>query len=76
MIAAMKQNTWVDTLATFFAIIGRSVPSFVFAVVLPISLWSDFPNSTGLRYGIRALSLRFFQQWRLRFHQLPIRRVL
>ena len=52
MIAAMKQNTWVDTLATFFAIIGRSVPSFVFAVVLqlifgvifpilPIALWNQ-----------------------------------
>ena len=40
MIAAMKQNTWVDTLATFFAIIGRSVPS------ASISLWGDFPNST------------------------------
>ena len=52
MIAAMRQNTWVDTLATFFAIIGRSVPSFVFAVVLqllfgvifpifPIALWNQ-----------------------------------
>ena len=52
MVAAMKQNTWVDTLATFFAIIGRSVPSFVFAVVLqlvfgvifpilPIALWNQ-----------------------------------
>ena len=50
--AAMKQNTIVDTGATFFAIIGRSVPSFVFAVVLqlvfgvifpilPIALWNQ-----------------------------------
>ena len=48
----MKQNTIVDTGATFFAIIGRSVPSFVFAVVLqlvfgvifpilPIALWNQ-----------------------------------
>lgn len=52
MIAAMRQNTWVDTTATFLAIIGRSVPSFVFAVVLqlifgvifpilPIALWNQ-----------------------------------
>lgn len=52
IVAAMKQNTWVDTLATFVAIIGRSVPSFVFAVVLqlvfgvifpilPIALWNQ-----------------------------------
>lgn len=52
LMAAMKQNTIVDTGATFFAIIGRSVPSFVFAVVLqlvfgvifpilPIALWNQ-----------------------------------
>ena len=52
LVAAMKQNTIVDTGATFFAIIGRSVPSFVFAVVLqlvfgvifpilPITLWNQ-----------------------------------
>ena len=52
LVAAMKQNTIVDTEATFFAIIGRSVPSFVFAVVLqlvfgvifpilPIALWNQ-----------------------------------
>ena len=52
LVAAMKQNTIVDTGATFFAIIGRSVPSFVVAVVLqlvfgvifpilPIALWNQ-----------------------------------
>lgn len=52
IVAAMRQNTWVDTMATFVAIIGRSVPSFVFAVVLqllfgvifpilPIALWNQ-----------------------------------
>lgn len=52
LVAAMKQNTIVDTGATFFAIIGRSVPSFLFAVVLqlvfgvifpilPIALWNQ-----------------------------------
>ncbi|MGX7025020.1 oligopeptide ABC transporter permease [Vagococcus hydrophili] len=51
-IAAMKQNTWVDTLATLIAILGRSIPNFVFAVllqyvfaiqlgILPIAKWDQ-----------------------------------
>ncbi|WP_261807118.1 oligopeptide ABC transporter permease [Lapidilactobacillus luobeiensis] len=51
-IAAIRKNTWVDTLATFFAILGRSIPNFVFAVLLqfylafklkifPIALWDE-----------------------------------
>ena len=43
LVAAMKQNTIVDTGATFFAIIGRSVPSFVFAVVLQLVFGVIFP---------------------------------
>jgi len=53
IIAAMRQNTWVDTLATLMAILGRSIPNFVFAVllqyifamklkVLPIAMWNGF----------------------------------
>ena len=34
VIAAMYRTTWVDHSATFIAIIGRSVPNFVFAVLL------------------------------------------
>ncbi|MFC0362132.1 oligopeptide ABC transporter permease [Enterococcus canintestini] len=52
-ISAMKQNTWVDTLATLIAILGRSIPNFVFAVLLqyvfaiklhllPIAKWESF----------------------------------
>ncbi|BCA84520.1 oligopeptide ABC transporter permease [Enterococcus dispar] len=52
-ISAMKQNTWVDTLATLIAILGRSIPNFVFAVllqyvfaiklhILPIAKWEGF----------------------------------
>ncbi len=52
VIAAMRQGTWVDTVATLTAIVGRSIPNFVFAVilqlvfgvwlkVLPIALWND-----------------------------------
>jgi len=53
MISAMKQNTWVDTTATLIAILGRSIPNFVFAVllqyifaiklqILPIAKWDSF----------------------------------
>lgn len=52
-ISAMKQNTWVDTLSTLIAILGRSIPNFVFAVllqyifaikleILPIARWESF----------------------------------
>lgn len=52
VIAAMNQNTWIDTSATFAAILGRSIPNFVFAVLLqlifgvylkwfPIAMWKD-----------------------------------
>lgn len=56
VIAAMKQGTWIDSSATLTAIIGRSIPNFVFAVllqlvfgvwlgVLPIALWTGFASS-------------------------------
>lgn len=52
-ISAMKQNTWVDTASTLVAILGRSIPNFVFAVllqyvfamqlhILPIAKWETF----------------------------------
>lgn len=52
-VSAMKQNTWVDTLSTLIAILGRSIPNFVFAVllqyifaiklhILPIAKWEGF----------------------------------
>ncbi|MDR1178191.1 MAG: ABC transporter permease [Spirochaetaceae bacterium] len=56
-LAAMKHNTWVDSFCSIFAIAGRSVPNFVFAVLLqsvfaiglrllPIGLWNDGFRST------------------------------
>ncbi|MCT2909336.1 ABC transporter permease [Schleiferilactobacillus harbinensis] len=55
-IAAIRKNTWVDATATIFAIIGRSIPNFVFAALLqfwlaykwrlfPIALWDGFSSS-------------------------------
>lgn len=52
IVAAVKQNTWIDTLTSIIAIGGRSVPNFVFAVLLqfifavvlswlPIAFWRD-----------------------------------
>ncbi|MGX7329299.1 oligopeptide ABC transporter permease [Enterococcus bulliens] len=52
-ISAMRQNTWIDTTATLVAILGRSIPNFVFAVllqyvfamklhILPIAKWDSF----------------------------------
>lgn len=34
VIAALRQNTWVDYGSTFIAVIGKSIPSFVFAGLL------------------------------------------
>ncbi|HWS29756.1 MAG TPA: ABC transporter permease [Clostridia bacterium] len=51
-VAAMRHNTWIDTFCSLFAIIGRSAPNFIVAVLLqfifaitlsllPIGLWND-----------------------------------
>ncbi|WP_414839946.1 oligopeptide ABC transporter permease [Carnobacterium sp. TMP28] len=59
VIAAMNQNTWIDTTATFTAILGRSIPNFVIAVLLqlifgvylkwfPIALWNNGFSSSVL----------------------------
>jgi len=66
-IAAMKQNTWVDTIATLIAILGRSIPNFVFAVllqyvfaiklgILPIAKWDQGFASTILPTLALAMS--------------------
>lgn len=34
IIGALRQNTWVDYGATFIAVLGKSIPSFVFAGLL------------------------------------------
>lgn len=77
VIAAMKQNTWIDTAATFTAIIGRSIPNFVIAVLLqlvfgvylkwfPIALWdggfeSSILPTIALAIGPLADSARFIR---------------
>jgi oligopeptide transport system permease protein len=50
VVAALKQNTWLDYGSTFVAVVGKSVPSFIFAGLLqyyisvklhwlPVMLW-------------------------------------
>lgn len=67
VIAAMNQNTWIDTTATFTAILGRSIPNFVIAVLLqlifgvylkwfPIALWNDGFQSSVLPTLALAIS--------------------
>ncbi|MER2001808.1 MAG: oligopeptide ABC transporter permease [Carnobacterium inhibens] len=67
VIAAMYQNTWIDTLATFSAILGRSIPNFVIAVLLqlifgvylqwfPIALWDGGFSSSVLPTLALAIS--------------------
>ncbi|EOI6342806.1 oligopeptide ABC transporter permease [Listeria monocytogenes] len=56
VIAAMYQNRWPDYTSTFIAILGKSVPSFVFATVLqywlgaklqifPVAGWGAFADT-------------------------------
>ncbi|WP_163652007.1 oligopeptide ABC transporter permease [Listeria sp. PSOL-1] len=56
VIAAMYQNKWPDYTSTFIAILGKSIPSFVFATVLqfwigaklqwlPVAGWGSFAES-------------------------------
>lgn len=77
MIAALKQNTFWDYGSTFFAILGISIPSFVFATLLqyyvasqwhllPVGLWNDGWKSSilpslALAMGPLALSARFIR---------------
>ncbi|WP_203246002.1 oligopeptide ABC transporter permease [Sporosarcina beigongshangi] len=76
MIAALKQNTVWDYGSTIIAIIGISVPSFVFAVLLqyvfavwlewlPVGLWEGWKSSIlpsiALAMGPVAIAARFIR---------------
>ncbi|HLR41335.1 MAG TPA: oligopeptide ABC transporter permease [Virgibacillus sp.] len=56
VLAAMFQNTWIDYGSTFLAVLGKSIPSFVFAALmqyvigvqlewLPVAAWDGFASS-------------------------------
>jgi peptide/nickel transport system permease protein len=65
VIAAIKQNTWMDTTAVFTSVIGISAPSFFMAIVIAYLFgvvlhsytglnltgsWFDIDETTGRRY--------------------------
>lgn len=55
LISALKQNTWVDYGAMFFAMVGVSVPNFVIGLLLMLAmLWlslNDLPALPLARWG-------------------------
>ncbi len=66
VIAALRQNTWVDYLATGLSLVGYSVPNFVMGVVLilatglwlkilPIAQWEVFPRDLILPAVVLAI---------------------
>lgn len=63
IIAALKRNTWIDTVISVFVILFISVPSFVFASLLQYALtfiWPIFPTlyeSTATTFGQMMHSL-------------------
>lgn len=76
MIAALKQNTVWDYGSTIIAILGISIPSFVFAVllqyvfavkleILPVGLWNGWQSSIlpsiALAMGPIAIAARFIR---------------
>ncbi|ULT42067.1 hypothetical protein KRR40_47335 [Niabella defluvii] len=49
VIAAVKQNTWLDTGAIFSSIVGISAPSFLWGLLLLTFLALCLPNTPGCR---------------------------
>lgn len=60
LISALKQNTWVDYIAMFFAMLGVSIPNFVLGLLLIlIMLWLSLHNLPALplaRWGTESFS--------------------
>ncbi|MCD7949453.1 MAG: ABC transporter permease [Erysipelotrichaceae bacterium] len=47
IVAALNKNTWIDSVSTIISVIGVSIPSFVFALLLVYLLgarWRIFPT--------------------------------
>ncbi len=76
IIAALRHNTWVDYGSTLIAVLGISIPSFVFAGLLqyyvgvelqwlPVALWGEYKHtilpSLSLAVGVIATMARFMR---------------
>ncbi|MCE2755982.1 MAG: ABC transporter permease [Ignavibacteriae bacterium] len=60
IIAAIRANTWVDASTMGFALLGISLPSFVFGLLLLLlfaEIWKIFPSSGYIDKGISHLFL-------------------
>ncbi len=76
IVAAIKHNTWLDYGSTFMAVLGISIPSFVFAGLLqyyvgvklewlPVALWGEYKHTIlptlALTVGVVATIARFMR---------------
>jgi oligopeptide transport system permease protein len=76
IIAAIRHNTWVDYGSTIVAVLGISIPSFVFAALmqyyvgvklewLPVALWGEYKHTIlptlALTVGVVATIARFMR---------------
>ncbi|NQD65283.1 ABC transporter permease [Bacillus haikouensis] len=76
IIAAIKHNTWLDYGSTILAVLGISIPSFVFAALLqyyvgvklewlPVALWGEYKHTIlptlALTVGVVATIARFMR---------------
>jgi oligopeptide transport system permease protein len=76
IIAAIKHNSWLDYGSTFMAVLGISIPSFVFAALLqyyvgvklewlPVALWGEYKHTIlptlALTVGVVATIARFMR---------------
>ncbi|WP_370294369.1 oligopeptide ABC transporter permease [Rossellomorea marisflavi] len=76
IVAAIRQNTWVDYGSTIVAVLGISIPSFVFAALLqyyvgvklewlPVALWGEFKHTIlptlALTVGVVATIARYMR---------------
>ena len=64
ILAAVKQNTWMDTSAVFTSVLGISAPSFFMGIVLAYLFGFVLSNYTGLQmtgslYEIDAISGKY-----------------
>ncbi|MBF6613009.1 MAG: ABC transporter permease [Chloroflexi bacterium] len=66
MLAAVKQNTWLDYSATAFSLVGYSIPNFVLGIifilltgvwvkVIPVAEWATFPRDLVLPAIVLAI---------------------
>lgn len=61
--AALKRNTWIDNIISFFVVLCISIPSFVFASLMQYTLtfkWQIFPtlyDATATSFGTKLWSM-------------------